>query len=210
MWVNAEGDCLVEDLQFGWHVQCWFEIRQGTPCKTELRLRSAGGAATLRGARGPGGARQDYRHELGRRVPMRSMEDALSSLDLDRLHEAARTDPMVMWAAQLDAPRQDASGEQEDARWAARYVQMLATGGEQGGPTKQPLRKMAEKYGYAHTTVRDKVLRARKAGMLTDPPKQGRAGGQLTPKAQRILAKAIRLTPGKVRQNPPTQRGDTP
>lgn len=68
------------------------------------------------------------------------------------------------------------------ARVAARYASLVAAG------EAQPMRRMSsEQEGVPIPTVRTQVSEARKRGLLTDAPRPGRAGGELTDKAIEIL-----------------------
>jgi hypothetical protein len=53
--------------------------------------------------------------------------------------------------------------------------------------SKQPVRDAARQLGETSPRVRDLLNKARRRGFLTLPMHQGRAGGQLTPKARALL-----------------------
>lgn len=69
----------------------------------------------------------------------------------------------------------------EYARLAEAYVHRL------GEPT--PLASLAEALSYSESQVRNLLYTARSKGLLTQAPK-GRAGGELTSKAKRLLKEA--------------------
>lgn len=67
------------------------------------------------------------------------------------------------------------------AVWAARYVAKCRT-------TRSPYPELAAEHpGFAQRTIRDLVLKARRRDLLTGGG-QGRTGGELTPKAEKLLA----------------------
>lgn len=66
---------------------------------------------------------------------------------------------------------------------SSRYVQITNRG------QSHPLRVLAEITGKTESTVKGHLWQARKRGLLEGSP--GRAGGQLTPKAQGIVRKAL-------------------
>ena len=194
VWGNAQGDCIVEDLQNGWHLQAWYELLDGVPRIIELRIRSAAGASTLRGARGPRGARQDYTHELGRKVPGNGIDSNVLRLGLQRLHDAVENDAtaramLTLRGIALDAsfraarhPGRKGRSDFFYAVWCARYVEMCAT-------TSRPYPALAEKYpGYSASTIQRFVDEAHKRKLLVDRTK-GRAGGRLSARAKKLLEK---------------------
>ena len=203
VFANSAGDAIVEDIQAGWHVQAWFEAHDGELRVTEVRLRSAGGASTLHGARDRGEPRQNYPHVSGRAMPTQDPP----TVDLDRLRDVAEQDPVVNSSLALRGvdinmlralPR-----EQLLARLAARYVEVIK---EPGGGW--PFPKLAEEFPYARTTLKDFVAEARKTGLLTKGT-SGSAGGELTPKAKRILrglVKGIVQVPGTPQPNQPSNK----
>jgi hypothetical protein len=69
------------------------------------------------------------------------------------------------------------------ARIAARYVELVERGNTR--PTPVLAAELGRLESYIAMAIRD----ARKRGLLT-PTTRGRAGGKLTPKAQRLLARA--------------------
>ena len=66
------------------------------------------------------------------------------------------------------------------AAWAQRYVAKCAT-------TRQPYPQLAEEWKYKAATIRDVIKEARERKLLT-PNSPGRAGGERTSKAKRLLA----------------------
>lgn len=67
------------------------------------------------------------------------------------------------------------------AAWAARYAERLAAG------SRSPVGDLAAEHGLSRAQVRDLVHEARVRGLLPKGAK-GRADGQLTDKARRLLA----------------------
>lgn len=72
---------------------------------------------------------------------------------------------------------------------AARYVKAVDDG------SRRPVADVAKQLGYSHQYVRDLLNGARERGLLTRPPR-GRAGGQLTDEARRLLEDASAERPG--------------
>jgi len=68
------------------------------------------------------------------------------------------------------------------AMWASRYVEALSV-------TRSPNKTVGERHGLTASQVRDRVNRARKAGLLTTGGGRGRQGGELTEKALQILSR---------------------
>lgn len=104
------------------------------------------------------------------KLPEVAIEKHLSDLgSIERLRRAAESKGMRY---------------ERDPWWlatvAAHYV-LLAAESQSVVPT------LANAYGLAHETVRDIVKQCRADGLLTSPAISGRAGGQLTEKAQRLL-----------------------
>src|SRR5665213_4094234 len=88
---NIAGDWIVEDVQNGWHLQAWFELRDGAPTIVELRVRSAGGSA-LENAHGPEGPKMEYPYVAGREVPIGGITSDVLRLSLTSLHDAIGKD----------------------------------------------------------------------------------------------------------------------
>ena len=111
---------------------------------------STGGASTLRGARGPRGARQDYSHELGRKSPGNGIDSAVLRLGLQRLHDAVENDVaaralLTFRGIALDAnfravrrPGRKGRGDDFYALWTARYVEMCAMTSRPEGSRNPP------------------------------------------------------------------------
>ena len=78
-------------------------------------------------------------------------------------------------------PRPGRSGRPDIfyARLAAEYIELLRTG-------STPTKDLAEKHHYSPASMRDYLNKARSRGLLTRP-QRGRAGGELTDKARRLL-----------------------
>jgi hypothetical protein len=191
MNANSDGVFSVEDVQDGWHVHAWFELRDGAPRITELRLRSATGS-TLRAAHGGGEPQPNYGFEAGRKVPLGGITaEVLRSLSLKALHDALGKDnasAMLLgvhgFSADEDfrAMRQPGRRGRDDrfyVVWAQRYVATCAT-------TRRPYPALAAEWNYSERTIRDFVDKARKRGLLIGGS-PGRAGGQLSAKAKRLL-----------------------
>lgn len=77
------------------------------------------------------------------------------------------------------------SGDARLARIAARYVELCAD-----ETVKRPRLVLSEEEHLAENTIRSYLYRARDNGLLTSEG-QGRAGGELTPKAKALLAETI-------------------
>ena len=186
---NAAGDFRIEDVQLGWHIQAWFELRDGVLCITELRVRSANGS-TLRSAHGASGPAENYPHELGRPVPVGGItKDLLRRFSLPALRapigedkNARSTLALYGFNPDQDFTRRPGRKGRDDgfyAAWAAAYLDKCAQ-------TRRPHLALAEETNYGKDTIRDFVQKARNRGLLTKAP-PGRAGGQLLPKAVRLL-----------------------
>ena len=194
VWGNSEGDCIVEDVQNGLHLQAWFELVDGAPRITELRLRSAAAATTLRGVRGPD-PQQNYGHELGRKTPPGGITGPLlRQLRLSRLHDVVQQDALTRWALSLRGvdgdsdirtarhPGRRGRSDYFYAVWAARYVEMCKT-------TRHPHYELARDYPdevKGERAVQDLIRTAKSRGLLVGGS-PGRAGGQLSAKAKRFL-----------------------
>lgn len=94
-------------------------------------------------------------------------------------------DRITRWIQRADLLRNTLRRTDRNALWlaafAARYVMLSAE-------SRSVVPKLAETYGYAQETVRDIIKQCRAEDLLTAPSTPGRAGGQLTEKAKRILA----------------------
>jgi hypothetical protein len=77
------------------------------------------------------------------------------------------------------------------ARLAAEYVELLST-------SSTPTKDLARRHNYSPTSMRDYLNQARVRGLLT-PSQRGRAGGELTEKAMRLL----RAEPGSEKTRRP-------
>ena len=86
------------------------------------------------------------------------------------------------------------------ARIAARYCRILHAG------RRNAVQIIASSIKQPESKVRDMVLQARKRGLLTRPPKQGRMGGQLTPKAERLLRPERKAKRGEGHSRPKPAR----
>lgn len=76
------------------------------------------------------------------------------------------------------------TSDAELAEWARDYVEQLSE-------SRRPIAALASQWKVRPETVRDRVHRARSAGMLT-PTVRGRASGELTEKAKAILRREER------------------
>jgi hypothetical protein len=187
---NAGATTIVEDVQGGWHVQAWLELRGGTPQISELRIRPAGGA-TMQTARGGAEPQRHYPHEDGRKIPKGGITSAvLRAIQLRPIHAALRKDPatvMIHNALGVDLDRQSPGRPGRRGRddafyavWAARYVEECQT-------TRSPYRPLSARFHYSEDTIRDFVGKAGKRGLIVGRS-AGRAGGRLSAKAERLLA----------------------
>ena len=84
--------------------------------------------------------------------------------------------------------------DEEYARLAAAYVERCAAG------SRSPVVDVATAHGMTPDGVRGSLSRARKKGLLTRQT-QGRAGGQLTAKAKKLIAKT------RTKRTKPTKKG---
>jgi hypothetical protein len=80
------------------------------------------------------------------------------------------------------ATRPDRSRTRDD-RWYAQLAAAYVAALEAGEATN---RALARDWGFSEATIRNAVWEARRRGFLT-PTKQGRQGGQLTPKTVELL-----------------------
>jgi hypothetical protein len=67
----------------------------------------------------------------------------------------------------------------EYAKVAAAYVARIGQ--------RNPVEEVAREMHYSHQRIREMLRTARRRGLLTDPPRRGRAGGDLTDRARRLL-----------------------
>jgi hypothetical protein len=186
------GPFSVEDVQHGWHVHAWIELRDGIPQITELRLRSAAGS-TLRSAhRGEDKAPlMDYPFKEGRKVRAGGITtDVLRSVSTPALFEAIGRDaPDLLRLSGIDpdqdflALRRPGRRGRDDifyAAWAERYVTVCAS-------TPRPYAVLVRDHpDYQERAIRDFVNKARNRGLLVGGS-PGRAGGKLSAKAERLL-----------------------
>jgi hypothetical protein len=191
IFVNSDGEAIVEDVQQGWHMQAWVELRNGTPVVTELRLRPANGT-TLVDVHGEGGPRGEYPHESGRQVPSGTgISDALRVNWPGRIYEAlAKSDQPVsdtfgmhgVDAEELLRPGRRGRGDQFYAVWAQLYVQECEVS------PRSPYPGLAEQHPtFTAGTIQSFVSQARARGLLVGTV-PGRSGGRLSKKAERLLA----------------------
>ncbi len=191
IFVNSDGEAIVEDVQQGWHMQAWVEMRNGTPVVTELRLRPANGT-TLADVHGDGGPRGQYPHQSGRRVPSGTgISDALRVNWPGRIYEALAkseqpvSDTFAMHgvdAEELLRPGRRGRGNQFYAVWAQLYVEACKVS------PRSPYPRLAEEHPrFTERTIQAFVNQARDRGLLVGTV-PGRAGGRLSKKAERLLA----------------------
>jgi hypothetical protein len=179
-----------------WHVQAWFELRDGAPRVTEIRIRSAGGSS-LEDAQGPAGPKPEYPFVPGRSVPSGGITgDVLRKVSFNALHDAigkdnASAETLAHHGLDPDQDflrvRRPGRRGRDDgfyAAWADRYVSKCMT-------TRRPLPELAQEWHYKESTIRDFVEQARKRGLLVGGS-PGRAGGVLSEKAEEILQKGER------------------
>ena len=119
----------------------------------------------------------------------------IRSVPLDRLYEQVRYYISNSQALSIDLDvdlkefarnrRPGRSGRPDVfyARLAAEYVELLAT-------SSTPTKDLAERHHYSATSMRDYLNQARSRGLLTRS-QRGRAGGQLTERAGRLLNAAV-------------------
>jgi repressor of nif and glnA expression len=94
------------------------------------------------------------------------------------------------------------------AAMASSYIEICET--EHKRPVEKLVEKLAEWRGeqYKADTVKGWLREARERGLLTDPPRRGVAGGQLTEKGVRALPTRIKIVPG-IPTKKPTKKGTT-
>lgn len=186
------GQFIVEDVQHGWHVQAWFGFSEGVPWITELRVRPSIGR-TLADEHADEPVRENYPHDRRRPVPAGGITTTvLRSIKTPALFEAiGRAEPAAFTLAlhgrhgdeDFLARRRPGRGGRDDAfyaMWAARYLRKSETTSHPYGPLAR------EHPGYSVRSIRDIVHSARQRGLLVGGS-QGRAGGRLSPKAERLL-----------------------
>jgi hypothetical protein len=72
----------------------------------------------------------------------------------------------------------------ELALLAQQYVEQCATG------NPHPINTLTKEYPLSGAAMRDRLVRARDKGLLTTPPKRGKAGGHLTKRAIALIEDA--------------------
>lgn len=144
------------------------------------------------GARGPQLVGLSFNPWSWQKWPPEMLTTAMiRSAPLDRLYELVRHGVANAQALSLDLDvdvkeftrnrRPGRSGRPDVfyARLAAEYVELLTT-------SSTPTKDLAERHNYSSTSMRDYLNQARSRDLLTPSP-SGRAGGQLTDKARRLL-----------------------
>lgn len=164
---------VVEDDRFaGWHFFVWLDTR-GRAMHLGIEPPAGTGVTST--------VLQRIRLEAMRRAAVAAAALALRA-GAQGLHRSQTLDGDLRNRA--DRLRRRTRGSTKDEVWyaafAERYVELV--------PLGAPGRKLAEEYHMSHEYVRYLVNQCRKVhGMLTDPPKRGVAGGDLTDKARRVL-----------------------
>ena len=189
---NSELGFIVEDVQQGWHVQAWLELRDGAPRITELRLRPAGGS-TIAAAHGVLGPRPDYTHEMGRKIPKGGItSEVLRGLSLSALHDSLGTDngSAEMLALHGLDPDTDFLASRRPGRrgrsdyfyavWAELYVDKCKA-------TRHPHAELVREYPDVDERASQHRIRVAGKGEALVGRASGRAGGQLSAKAKRLL-----------------------
>jgi len=213
----------VEDVQGGWHVSCWIELRRGVPVITELQLRSAEGTTLEAAHGGDWNPQETYQFEENRKVPTGGItKDVLKGVSTTALYDAIGKDDesafsLVVHGFQPDEdllairrPGRKGHGDYYYALWAHRYVEACTT-------TRQPFKELAAAHGYRESTLRNVVGEAVTRGLLVRGKKggaaPGSAGGRLTKKGEKVLVEqrpvSLALIPGKPRKNTAKERGAT-
>jgi hypothetical protein len=101
--------------------------------------------------------------------------------------------------------RRDAVSDVELARLSRDYVAALRR--QQPGARLSPVQYLAARYELPLTTVRGRIHLARKRGLLgATLNRQGKAGGQLTPKAEALLSDARTPKRSRVASSRPAPR----
>lgn len=118
---------------------------------------------------------------------------AIRSVRLDRLYEMVRhaVSNAQAHSIDLDVDLKEFARNRRPGRrgrpdvfyagLAAEYVELLST-------SSTPTKDLAERHDYSATSMRDFLNQARGRGLLT-PSQRGRAGGELTKEALKLLGK---------------------
>jgi hypothetical protein len=133
---------------------------------------------------------------------LRTLKFTLPRRELRRLAEIVQKHPVVyegrfqsspFLATEAQASRREYLKGRQDSFYAeiAKQYCKLA-----GSHVKNPIQVIAKSRSLSPSKVRDMIFQARKRGLLTKPPKQGRMGGELTLKCIALLT----ATPPKVRR----------
>jgi hypothetical protein len=117
-----------------------------------------------------------------RAIPLGRLPDWLGAIHLE---DGQRLIPLVTGASVVDfkrRPRPGAAGRDDRpfAELAREYLDACAT-------SRSPIRDLAERHSTNEHTIRDRLVQARKRGLL-ESAGRGRPGGRLTEKGREALA----------------------
>jgi hypothetical protein len=173
--VRGTGESIeVEDDQSGWHLRAEFAFFDGAPWISHLEIYSS-------------------KSKLGL-VPVGGITTAvLRKISTSALYEQLGADEGSAFTLALHgrgpdedflATRRPGRRGRDDefyAMWAERYVAKCA------GGSRRPFPDLADEYpGYTARSIRD-IIQQAKARKLLAGGSQGRAGGKLTPRGQKLL-----------------------
>jgi hypothetical protein len=127
--------------------------------------------------------------EAGKGVPartVRALRPGAARREGGQVSYAAEQTPIAQIETDRWTPRK---GDVRLAQTAKLYVEALQTGSKR--PVADVQDQLAQEgHRYNATTIRTMLNRARKRGLLT-PASKGRAGGDLTDEARKLLAKQV-------------------
>jgi hypothetical protein len=182
-------------VENGWAVDALIEsVRGGAPVIIELRVRPANAAGKVP----PGGVTKD----VLRAISTTDLYDSFATWEPDLLEREIATEIDALY----DVRRPGSAGHDDRyyAVWAQRYVEACQT-------TRTPFLALAERYPpNTAAQIRRVVTTARRRKLLLGRT-QGRPGGRLSAKAERLAPRpnSPGLVPGTPKKNRPTKKGRT-
>lgn len=171
----------VEHLPGGWRVRVWISGQSGQPIIEDLRIESDRAEDELTPVGGVNS--RVLRNIHPDKIIRRALAEAASSQMMTVTAAAVGID-VAQPPRRYRRPGRAGHGDRHFAQWAGHYVDAIARG------SRRPVADLAAQHRVPRSWVRDTIHECRRRDMLTDPPGQGQAGGELTGKAQDILAES--------------------
>jgi len=181
---------IFDDVLAGWEVWIWLDHEHGMPIIHELRVAPPRTGTRYRQAK-PGGLVASNRNKINLlTLSRRAFQEVMTHTEELRAHPQ-----WEHWKAEIAAFEtiEAARHAVVDPKLAGRrkrtplyYAQVSAAYVREVAAGPKPYERMAEEFDSNADTMLDVVKEARRRGFLTKAP-SGKAGGQLTKKANAIL-----------------------